>query len=115
MIDPYQKRRHENAVLLIEPGMTEPSYQALDARLDAQRRVLAWILEQMIATPAQLEHLLANLDQSVIQQDHQEDPGAVPNEAFGPNAIFAAEMRAILDPVKRRHRDQSGVVRNSTD
>ena len=95
--------------------MTEPSYQALDARLDAQRRVLAWILEQMIATPAQLEHLLANLDQSVIQQDHQEDPGAVGTEAFGPNAIFTAEMRAILDPVKRRHRDQSGVARKSAD
>ena len=80
-------------------------------RRQGDRRVEGDEIEALLT----MQHLLANLDQSVIQQDHQEDPGAVPNEAFGPNAIFAAEMRAILDPVKRRHRDQSGVVRKSAD
>ena len=83
--------------------MTAPAYMALDARLDAQRRVLRWILARMVTTPAQFADLIENLDQSLIPQDHQEDPGAVPDDAFGPNAAFAAEMRAILDPVKRRH------------
>lgn len=75
----------------------------LDARLDAQRRVLRWILARMVKTPDQFQDLIANLDQSIIPQDHQEDPGAVPTEAFGAMAAFAAEMRAILDPVKRQH------------
>lgn len=79
--------------------------EALDARLDAQRRVLRWILARMVTTPAQFTDLIENLDQSVIPQDHQEDPGAVPTEAFGTMAAFAAEMRAILDPVKRQHQD----------
>ena len=83
--------------------MTEPAFTVLDARLDAQRRVLRWILARMVTTPAQLDDLLENLDQSLIPQDHQEDPGAVPDEAFGANRAFAAEMRAILDPVKRQH------------
>lgn len=80
----------------------------LDARLDAQRRVLRWILARIVLTPTQLDDLLTNLDQSVIQQDHQEDPGAVITEAFGANAAFAAEMRAILDPVKRLHIGAAG-------
>jgi hypothetical protein len=79
------------------------SMEALDARLDAQRRVLRWVLARMITSPAQFKDLIDNLDQSVIPQDHQEDPGAVPTEAFGAMAAFAAEMRAILDPVKRQH------------
>lgn len=79
--------------------------EALDARLDAQRRVLRWILARMVTTPEQFRDLIDNLDQSVIPQDHQEDPGAVPTEAFGSMAAFAAEMRAILDPVKRQHPD----------
>lgn len=81
------------------------SPEALDARLDAQRRVLRWILARMVRTPEQFRDLLDNLDQTVIPQDHQEDPGAVPTESFGAMAAFAAEMRAILDPVKRQHLD----------
>lgn len=64
---------------------------------------MRWVLEKLVSTPAAFVDLIENMDQSVIPQDHQEDPGAVPNDAFGPNAAFAAEMRAILDPVKRRH------------
>lgn len=81
------------------------SAAVLDARLDAQRRVLRWILARMVTTPDQFRDLIENLDQWVIPQDHQEDPGAVPTEEFGAMAAFAAEMRAILDPVKRQHRD----------
>ncbi|RYZ11393.1 MAG: hypothetical protein EON61_10190 [Alphaproteobacteria bacterium] len=61
----------------------------------------------MVKTPEQFRDLIDNLDQSVIPQDHQEDPGAVPTEAFGSMAAFAAEMRAILDPVKRQHRGET--------
>ena len=81
------------------------SPEALEARLDAQRRVLGWILTRLAASPEDFNDLIDTLDQPSIPQDHQEDPGAVPTEAFGPMAAFAAEMRAILDPVKRLHRN----------
>jgi hypothetical protein len=81
--------------------MSAPSVDALDARLDAQRQVLHWLLIHVVETPEQLQDLIAHLDQPRIPQDHQEDPGAVPTEAFGMVSAFNAEMRAILDPVKR--------------
>ncbi len=83
------------------PGET---VEGLDARLDAQRRVLRWVLRRMVTTPEQFDDLIAHLDQPRIPQDGQEDPGAVPTEAFGAMSAFNAEMRAILDPVKRAHR-----------
>jgi hypothetical protein len=81
---------------------TGHSFETLDARLDAQRRALRWILARMVTSEEQFQDLMDNLDQPVIPQDHQEDPGAVPTEAFGQVGAFIAEMRAILEPVKRR-------------
>lgn len=82
--------------------MSGETLEALDARLDAQRRVLGWLLEQVVTTQAQFDDLIARLDEPRIPQDHQEDPGAVPTEAFGAVSAFNAEMRAILEPLKRR-------------
>lgn len=82
--------------------MSGETLEALDARLDAQRRVLGWVLEQVVTTRAQFDDLIARLDEPRIPQDHQEDPGAVPTEAFGAVSAFNAEMRAILEPLKRR-------------
>jgi hypothetical protein len=83
--------------------MTGHTYEQLDARLDAHRRALRWLLTRFVTTPETFEDLIGNLDQPMIPQDHQEDPGAVPTEAFGAMAAYTAEMRAILDPVKRMH------------
>lgn len=83
--------------------MSGETLEALDARLDAQRRVLGWLLEQVVTTQAQFDDLIARLDEPRIPQDHQEDPGAVPTEAFGAVSAFNAEMRAILEPLKRRN------------
>jgi hypothetical protein len=85
----------------VDLPMPVPSVDALDARLDAQRKVLHWLLVHTVQTPEELDDLVAHLDQPRIPQDHQEDPGAVPTEAFGVVSAFNAEMRAILDPVKR--------------
>jgi hypothetical protein len=81
--------------------MSTETVEALDARLDAQRQVLHWLLLRIVDTPERFVHLIAHLDRPRIPQDHQEDPGAVPTEAFGLMSAFNAEMRAILDPVKR--------------
>lgn len=81
--------------------MAGESVEALEARLDAQRKVLHWLLARVVDTPERFDDLIVNLDQPRIPQDHQEDPGAVPTEAFGLMSVFNAEIRAILDPVKR--------------
>lgn len=83
--------------------MTGHTYEQLDARLDAQRRALRWLLARVVTSDELFDDLMANLDQPSIPQDHQEDPGAVPTEAFGAMAAYTAEIRAILDPVKRLH------------
>lgn len=84
--------------------MSEHSLDQIDARLDAQRRALRWLLARVVTTPELFADLIESLDQPSIPQDHQEDPGAVPTEAFGAVAAYTAEIRAILDPVKRLHR-----------
>jgi hypothetical protein len=81
--------------------MPGESVEALEARLDAQRQVLHWLLAVVVDTPERFEKLITDLDQPRIPQDHQEDPGAVPTEAFGLVSAFNAEIRAILDPLKR--------------
>jgi hypothetical protein len=85
--------------------MTEAEHGALaglspllDARLSAQRRVLAFLLQRL--SPDDQAAALAAFDQPYPPQDHQEDPGAVSTEAFGFMTAFAAEMRAILKPLK---------------
>lgn len=88
--------------------MTAHNYAVLDARLDAQREVLRWILAGTVVTPVQFANLIDSLDKPMILQDHQEDPGAVPTEAFGSISAYTTEMRAILDPVKRQHDGHKG-------
>jgi hypothetical protein len=85
----------------METAMPGETVDALDARLDAQRRVLGWVLDRLVTTQQEFDDLIAHLDEPRIPQDHQEDPGAVPTEAFGAMSAFNAEMRAVLDPVKR--------------
>jgi hypothetical protein len=84
----------------MEGGM---SADELEARLSAQRRVLRWLLLKVVASEADYQDLVASLDESFPPQDGQEDPGAVPTEAFAGFAASAAEIRAILEPVKARH------------
>lgn len=81
--------------------MSGETVEELDARLDAHRRLLRWILKRTVTSREEFDALIAHFDQPIIPQDHQEDPGAVPTEAFGLVAAFNAEMRAVLDPVKR--------------
>ena len=68
--------------------------EALEARLSAQRRVLAWLVSDL--TSEQGARLVKAVAEPYPPQDGQEDPGAVPVAEFAGMAAFSAELRAIL-------------------
>lgn len=67
--------------------------QALEARLDAQRRVLARLVAAL--EPDVREPLMDWLSQRETMRDGQEDPGAVPVEENGPGIAMAEEFLII--------------------
>lgn len=69
----------------------------LEGRLNAQRRVLIWLVEALPADKR--EQILAELWEPFPPQDAQEDPGAVPAGTFAMTAAYGAELRAILHTV----------------
>lgn len=80
--------------------MKEGYLQALEARVNAHRRVLTALVMELPQEAGQ--RLLSELDEAYPPQDGQEDPGAVPVDEFGAVAAFAAEMRSIIAPLKLR-------------
>lgn len=74
---------------------TSLSIEAVEGRLLAQRKVLALILAQLLRQDGGRD-LRDALDTVSVMQDHQEDPGAVPD---GPEIIegaMAVEIREIV-------------------
>lgn len=80
----------------------EFSLEEVEGRLSAQRYVLQWLLSRTNAEPAELRQLMAALEDNYPPLDHQEDPGAVPTNAFGALAAYTVELRLLLEPVKAR-------------
>ena len=75
--------------------MEERTADGLQGRLSAQRRVLAWLVRELSAE--QHARLVEALSEPYPPQDGQEDPGAVPVQAFAGIAAYSAEIRAILE------------------
>jgi hypothetical protein len=80
--------------------MKDGYVQGLEARINAHRRVLAALVSELPQEAGQ--RLLADFNEPYPPQDGQEDPGAVPVDEFGAIAAFAAEVRTIIEPLKRR-------------
>lgn len=72
--------------------------EELEARLTAQRRLLMWLVKELPADKA--ARLVAELWEPFPPQDAQEDPGAVPADAFAAAAGYTAEIRTILRDVR---------------
>ncbi|MEE2861525.1 MAG: hypothetical protein ACU0DH_11140 [Paracoccus sp. (in: a-proteobacteria)] len=67
--------------------------ETLEARLDAQRRLLARLVAAL--EPSSREPLIDWLSQRETMRDGQEDPGAVPVEENGPGIAMAEEFLMI--------------------
>lgn len=82
--------------------MSKTPSDDIEARLAAQRLVIEWMLEHLVTDKDTYTTLSEHIDARFPPQDHQEDPGAVPNEAFGNFSATTAELRLLLDPIRTR-------------
>lgn len=80
--------------------MKDGYVQALEARLNAHRVALEWLVRHLPAAHA--AQMLVDLNEPYPPQDGQEDPGAVPVEAFAATSAYSQEIRTILAPLKKR-------------
>lgn len=71
------------------------SIEAVEGRLLAQRKVLAQMLARMLQQDGGRD-LRDALDALSVMQDHQEDPGAVPDGAEIIEGAIAVEIREIV-------------------
>ncbi|WP_410217401.1 hypothetical protein [Paracoccus sp. (in: a-proteobacteria)] len=74
--------------------MTDQAIATLEARLDAQRRLLARLVAAMDEGARQ--PVMDWLAQRETMRDGQEDPGAVPTDGLGQGLAVSEEFRMIL-------------------
>ncbi len=82
--------------------MAQLSPETIEAKLIAQRQILAQLLAFVAlgreAGAAAADELLRD---GFVPQDQQEDPGAVPDPAFAIEAAIATEKRMIVEEARR--------------
>ncbi len=79
----------------------EMSAAEIEGRLNAQRHALQWLLLHVAKRADDISALLDELNERWPPADAQEDPGAVPTNAFAVFSAATAEMRLLLEPLKR--------------
>lgn len=80
----------------------------IEGRLIAQRRVLQWLLLNVASQDVDTGALLDDLNENWPPADAQEDPGAVPADGFAIFSAATAEMRLLLEPLKRDRPSAAG-------
>jgi len=75
--------------------MTDQSPQQLEGRLNAQREALAVLLAWAMRQPG--SDIAAYLETGLSVQDHEEDPGVLPDAAFATVAAAARETQLLLE------------------
>ncbi|MGZ3218097.1 hypothetical protein [Paracoccus sp. T5] len=84
--------------------MTDQAIATIEARLDAQRRLLARLVAAL--NPEARQPVMDWLGQRETMRDGQEDPGAVPTDNLGQGLAAAEEYQMILRLVgDRLHED----------
>jgi len=81
--------------------MSGPTVSELEARLNAQRKLIVHMVYHLARHSPDDGFLDAVMRDSDIL-DQEEDPGIEPTEAFAQQAAMAAEVRAIIDIVQAR-------------
>jgi hypothetical protein len=75
--------------------------QRLEARLNAHRELITELLAAWMAGEPPAD-LFQRLQEEMVAADYQEDPGALPDEAFAEENESAREIGAILDAARQR-------------
>jgi len=83
--------------------MSELSPFEIEGTLNGQREVLILMLAHMLRNND--EALNHALDERTAVLNQQEDPGAVPTEAFAVEGAMAREIKRVIDDAKARVRN----------
>lgn len=78
--------------------MIDQSPQQLEGRLNAQREALAVLLAWAMCQPG--SDIARYLEAELVVQDHEEDPGAMPDAAYATQAAAARETQLLLERAK---------------
>ncbi|OHV79810.1 hypothetical protein [Ensifer sp. LCM 4579] len=70
--------------------------EKLEFRLAAHREILVAILSGLSRHEDLWAEISRTVDEARIVQDHEEDPGVVPSEAFARQNAMTAEITSIL-------------------
>jgi len=82
--------------------MDKPSTETdREGRLIAHRTILQVLMREVAARSADPEHLWTALQDLYQFQDHEEDPGVIPSEAYGIEAAAAAEIRRLVEGAQK--------------
>lgn len=76
--------------------------ESTEFRLAAQREVLVAILSALAKNADAWLEINRILEEELIVQDHEEDPGIVPSEAFARQNAVTAEISSILQDASAR-------------
>jgi|GEM_PF-1164052 len=93
----------------------ELSAAEIEGRLIAQRQALQWLLMNVAKQDADVGALLDDLNEKWPPADAQEDPGAVPANGFAIFSAATAEMRLLLEPLKRDRPFRAGREGTATE
>ncbi|MBP1884396.1 hypothetical protein [Sinorhizobium mexicanum] len=77
----------------------------IEFRLAAHREILVAILSALAKNDDAWLKINRILEEELIVQDHEEDPGIVPSGAFARQNAMAAEMSSILEDARARATD----------
>ena len=83
--------------------MSELSPFEIEGTLNGQREVLILMLAHMLRNND--EALNQALDERLSVLNQQEDPGAVPTEAFAVEGAMSREIKRVLDDARARARN----------
>lgn len=74
----------------------------LEFRLAAHREILVAVLAALARHDDVWTEVRRALDQALVVQDHEEDPGIVPSEAFARQNAMIAEITSMLQDAATR-------------
>ncbi|WP_331376654.1 hypothetical protein [Sinorhizobium chiapasense] len=74
----------------------------IEFRLAAHREILVAVLSALAKNDDAWSKINGILEEELIVQDHEEDPGIVPSEAFARQNAMTAEISSILQDARAR-------------
>jgi hypothetical protein len=80
--------------------MSQIPAEEVEGRLNALRTITAQLLAEVARISGNSERLFERIEEELQFQNHQEDPGALPSQAFAIEAATTGELKIIADKAR---------------